>query len=104
MSPYTAIFSPAFLRDLEINDTYISEEMFLEVLTERVAAMLDNKLDFFLSLLYRLDVAEADIKRVLSGGENNVDPPRALAKLILERQKNRLATREKYKSRSSEEE
>lgn len=91
------IFPPALLRDLEMDDNYISEEMFLDVLTEKVAFLLDSKLDFFLSLLYRLDIEEIHIKRVLTS-RDSIDPPRELAMLILKRQKDRIATREKYRS------
>lgn len=95
------LFPPSLMSDLEMDEDYISEEVFLSALTEKVAYLMDKKLDFFLSLLYRLDVKEVDIKKALLG-QDTISPPRALATLILERQKNRWATRQKYKNQSTE--
>ncbi len=95
------VFPPALLNDLEMEEDYISEEIFLSALTEKVAYLMDKKLDYFLSLLYRLDVKEVDIKKALLG-QDTISPPRALAALILERQKNRLATRQKYRNQPSD--
>ena len=73
----------------------ISEAELLDILTSQVAFLMDRKLDYLLSLLYRLDVLEPKIKAVLYNQEI-IEPARGLAKLILERQKERVATRSKY--------
>jgi len=79
----------------------IGEEEFLEALSERVAYMLDNQTDFLMSLLYRLDVLEYKINLALS--PLAVEPPHvALARLILDRQKERIATRKQYDSQEDD--
>jgi hypothetical protein len=50
-----------------------------------------------MSYLYRLDVLEVKINAVLSPIAI-VSPIEGLARLILERQKERIATKQKYKS------
>lgn len=73
----------------------VSEDELLDILTGQVEYLMDRRLDYLLSLLYRLDVLEPKIKAVLYNQEL-IAPARGLAKLILDRQKERVATREKY--------
>ncbi len=89
------------LQQLEMTEdnNFINEEQFLQALTEKVSYFLEYRLDFFLSLLYRLDVLEVDIKRALM---SNINPSEALAKLIIERQKQRLKTKATYSQNSLE--
>ena len=63
-----------------------------QALTDRIAQMLDHEMDLLFSTLYRLDVLEYKIKAVLSGstGENI---PSGLARLVIERQKEKMKTR-----------
>ena len=75
-------------RDFEIeikDEKTISEEELLEVLSQQVAYMLDHRLDFLLSLMYRLDVYEEKINQALSP-HSPIPPHLGLAHLILERQ------------------
>ena len=58
--------------------------------------MIEYKMDYLLSLLYRLDVLEHKINHVLSPVAIDL-PAVGLAKLILERQKLRVATKQEYK-------
>lgn len=62
----------------------------------RVAQLLDRDPNLLFSYLYRLDVLEKDLKMAFSGlvNMNAVD---AIAELIMERQKDRLETKLKYK-------
>ncbi|MBT8218862.1 MAG: hypothetical protein KJP00_03510 [Bacteroidia bacterium] len=87
------------LKDFEIESTHedISEEELLDLLTEQVAYLIDRRLDFLLSLLYRLDIEEKKIKVVLYN-QDLIEPARGLAQLILDRQKERNRTKEKYKT------
>jgi hypothetical protein len=73
-----------------------NEAELLLLISERVAWFLENDKDLLLSYLYRLDIDMKKITEVLSqtGGEA---AHIALGKLILERQKQRVATREKYR-------
>ncbi len=64
----------------------------MEQLIATVAEWLQDRPDFLLSLLYRLDVDETPIKIALSGP----DPATAIAGLIVTRQKKRLQTRSHF--------
>lgn len=74
----------------------ISEEDLLEVIRARVAHMLDTEPELLMSYLYRLDVLEKDLKKVLDKS-SKVAPVDGLSQLILDRQILRQATKEKYK-------
>ena len=82
--------------ELETSKESLSEEELLDLLTEQVAYMIEYKMDYLLSLLYRLDVLEHKINHALSPVAIDM-PAVGLAKLILERQKQRVATKEEYK-------
>ena len=75
----------------------VSESELLDILTERVAYLLDHNADFLFSLLYRLDVDEAKINVALSP-TNPFLPGESLARLIIERQKQRIKTKEHYRN------
>jgi len=66
-------------------------EDLINALAERVAYMLDKEPGLLFSTLYRLDVLEHKINAVLHGSSE--DPARGLARLIVERQKEKLKTR-----------
>ncbi len=70
------------------------EEKLITLLATRVAEMLDHEPDLLFSTLYRLDVLEYKINAVLHSGE---DPARGIARLIVERQKEKLETRSKWR-------
>ena len=73
-----------------------TEDELLQLISERVAWFLENDKDLLLSYLYRLDIDMKQIAEVLSrAGEEAAHI--ALGRLILERQKQRMATREKYR-------
>ena len=87
--------------ELETNKDTLSEQELLALLTEQVEYMIQYKMDYLLSLLYRLDVLEHKINHALSPVA--IDPPAVgLAKLILERQKLRVATKQEYKPKVQE--
>ena len=74
----------------------LDEEQLHRALSARIAEMLEHEIDLLLSTLYRLDVFERKIKDVLSGrtGEGVAE---GLARLVIERQKEKIETRRKYK-------
>ena len=83
--------------ELSPNDAPISEEELLNLLTEEVGLMIETRLDFLLGLMYRLDIDEMKIRKALAFG--NEDAPNiALAKLILQRQKQRVLSKKMYKT------
>ena len=88
------------LRDFELDEpkTALTEQELLEYLAEAIGYMIEHKLDFLLSLLYRLDVSEQKINYALLPG-NEDDANIALAKLVLERQKLRVATKRAYREK-----
>ncbi|MEZ5055560.1 MAG: hypothetical protein R2879_00845 [Saprospiraceae bacterium] len=88
--------------ELSTDKDQMSEEEFLAILAERMEYMIEYRMEFLLSLMYRLDIAEHKINFALS--PLAADPPAlGLAKLVVERQKERLATKQQYKSKDVEE-
>lgn len=74
----------------------LTEEDLFAILCDEVALMIETRMDFLLSLMYRLDVEEYKINAVLS--PDYPEPANVgLAYLILERQKQRMFTKKHYK-------
>jgi hypothetical protein len=73
-----------------------SEEELLALLAERIGEMLEQRPEYLMSLLYRLDVLERKIVPVM-----RPDAPEpanwGLARLVLERQKERAETKRTVK-------
>jgi galactose-1-phosphate uridylyltransferase len=77
-----------------------SEEELFQMLSDRISWLIEHNMEYLLSLLYRNDVAESKIHFALSPFEK--DPANvALAKLVMERQKQRLATKQQYGKQDS---
>lgn len=74
----------------------LHESELLNAIARRVQELLDTDKGLLLSYMYRLDIEERKIADAL---ENQGDEPIALvlAKLIFQRQKDRLATKKKYR-------
>jgi hypothetical protein len=90
----TALVAQPF--DLKLSEAPESEALLLSVLSERIAEMLEIEPEFLMSLLYRLDVLEKRILPVLA--PDAPEPAHiGLARLVIERQKQRLATRRNIK-------
>jgi hypothetical protein len=70
----------------------LDEDTLLRLLTERVAWMIDHQLEQLLSLMYRMDINEAEVHAALSP-LSPIPPHLGLATLILERQKRRVYTK-----------
>lgn len=73
-----------------------SDEDLLRLLSDQIAYMIEYRMEYLLSLLYRNDVEEVKINFALSPlcpEPANI----ALAQLVLARQKERLATKQAYK-------
>ncbi len=73
-----------------------SEEELLALLAERIAEMLERQPEYLLSLLYRLDVLEPKINQALHPAAPEM-PALGLARLVLERQQQRLLTKRTIK-------
>ncbi len=74
----------------------MTEQELLGALANQIAYFIEYRMDFLLSLMYRLDIPEAKVNFALSP-EHPLPPNMALAKLVLERQKERVNTRIVYK-------
>lgn len=86
---------------LENPEREMTEEELLQLLSDVIAHMIERKLDFLLSLLYRLDVEEHKINIALAPTSN--EPANvALARLVLERQKQRVFTKQFYQQKADE--
>ena len=78
--------------ELESASVPASEAELLALLAERIEEMLQHRPDYLMSLLYRLDVLEIKIRPVIH--PSAVEPPHiGLARLVLERQKQRAETK-----------
>lgn len=87
------------IRDFEIerkeNNTMSEQELF-DMLADQIAYMIEYRLEFLLSLMYRLDIDEAKVNEALSPG-NETPANVALARIVLDRQKQRAFTKRFYK-------
>ncbi len=72
----------------------LSEEAILEKLTERVMQLVNEGPDAFFQLMYRLDIPEK--KLMLVAGD--VDAARKIARMIYDRQLQKVRSREYYRN------
>lgn len=79
------------------NPENLSESDLYNAIKARVEYLLETNPELLMSYLYRLDVLEVKINAVLAP-DSPVAPIEGLSRLILERQKERIATKKKYKS------
>jgi len=78
-------------------------EEFIQMIADRVAELMESNMELFLNHLYRMDVDERKVNRMLLQAEQSEDSIYvAFARLIFERQKERLESRKKYKQQSSD--
>ena len=81
--------------NLQKKDSHSDKEM-IKLLADKVAQMLDEDPELLMSYLYRLDILEEKINAVLHQPKG-LSVPFGLATLIWERQKERIATKKRYK-------
>lgn len=87
--------------ELENTPPPADEAELLALVAERVADLLDKQPEYLMSLLYRLDVLEKKIRPVMHPGAP--EPANiGLARLILERQKQRAETKRTIKPKPLE--
>jgi len=86
------------LRDFELEEgeePIATEEDLLRLLADQIAGMIEYNLEVLLSNLYRLDVQEAKVNYALS--PHCPEPANvALARLVLQRQKQRAYTKKHF--------
>jgi len=92
----------AMIREpFELDAAPDSEAELLTLLADRIAEMLERRPEYLMSMLYRLDVLEEKIHPVM-----RPDAPEpanwGLARLVLERQKQRIETKKTVKPKPLE--
>ncbi len=86
---------------LEIGEDPISEQELFDLVANEVAYMLEHRLETLFSLLYRLDVSEKKTRAALAPtAEEHANI--AIARHIIERQKQRIFTKQHYKQSKSD--
>lgn len=87
--------------EIDLSQSSATDEEVLAVLSARIDTMLEAEPDLLMSLLYRLDIEEKAILQALEPGHHE-PAALALAKIVLERQKQRSATKKKIEVRPLE--
>ncbi len=85
-------------RDFEIDEAAaISETDLLQLLADRIDWFMSHRMEWLLSLLYQLDVAEENVNAALHPAAP--EPANVgLARLVLDRQKQRVHTKMTYRT------
>jgi hypothetical protein len=83
-----------------VEEAYLSEEDFLNALAPKVAYMLQYDSGVFFQLLYKMDVLESKLKIAMQ----SADVPMAIARLILERQMEKIISRRTNPASESQDE
>jgi len=81
---------------LEVSEIPQSEEELLDMLGDVVAYLIEKRLEYFMQILYSMDVDE-DIMRYAFSEEHNEPVNMVLARAILDRQKKKAQTKMEYK-------
>ena len=81
-------------------ESILDEKALLDLFTKRVEEMMRDDLDLLLSSLYRLDVEEHKIQQALRSA--TVPVAEGIARLIIERQKEKILTRKKYSGKGGD--
>jgi len=91
-------------QNLEINHALLQkvqdENELLNLLTKYIQEIIDSDFQYFLWLLYKIDVDEKKIKETIKKDPQNSSE--TIAKLIIERIKEKMKTREKFRNKDKE--
>jgi hypothetical protein len=88
-------------KDLQIDlATKISFERIKEKLVVHINHLINNDFEELLNILYRVDVSEAKLKTLL---KENAESASVIADLIIERQLQKIKTREQFKTSGKKE-
>ena len=82
--------------EVEIYDEVSKKRLIMDV-AERVEFFMENNMELFFNHLYRMDVNEQKVHNILYLSDTEDSVYVALAKLIVERQFQRLETKRKFK-------
>ena len=89
----TSIIDNHYPNEIVYNDI---DNDFLQVVAERVAELMESNMELFFNHLYRMDIDERQVHKILNFSEEE-SVYISIAKIIIERQKKRLETKRKYK-------
>jgi len=84
---------------LEVRTPPQSEEALLDLLGDVVAHLIEKRLEYFMQILYTMDVDE-DAMRYAFSDEHDEPVNMVLARIILDREKRKAETRLKYKPKT----
>jgi len=96
MEPHALIEDLRNSYELELRDVPTIGEL-EELLAEKVNTMIQTDFGALLQLLYRIDVNEVRLRRLLQENAGE-DAGRVIARLIIERQWQKIETRRQYRS------
>lgn len=81
--------------ELESGEEYLNEEDLLRMLIDHIDFLLEKRMEWLLSLMYRMDIDEAKVHAALLPTAE--EPANiGVAKLVLDRQKRRVQTKQAY--------
>ena len=90
-------------KDLQIElAAKISFEKIKEKLIERINYLINNNFEELINLLYKIDVNEAKLKKLLKENSDS-DAANIIADLIIKRQLEKIKTREQFKAANKKE-
>lgn len=82
--------------EIQPDETFLDEKMLFEALKIKISELLAYRPAYLFTLMYRIDISEKDVKAALSPSGKE-EPAEVLARLIIERQKERIAAKNEYK-------
>lgn len=85
----------------ELLEKIEDENQLLKLLTRYIQELIDTDFQYFLWMLYKIDVNENKVKETIK--KNPQNSSEIIAKLIIERVKEKIITREKYKAEDESE-
>lgn len=82
---------------IQVRDSDTEDEL-LHILSQRINALIECNFPLLISLLYRIDISEKKLKQLLQE-HKNTDAGNIIAHLILEREKQKIKSRQQYNRR-----
>ena len=90
------------IKNLQIEDSVAAQsgaDQF-EVLVEFIDDLIQNDFSRLLRILYRIDISEAKLKQKLNENKDvNVRSAKLIANLVIEREVEKIKSREKYRNK-----
>lgn len=85
----------------ELVEKATNESELIELIRQLVQELIDRDFEKLLLILYRLDINEVKVKQAIDLA-GPADAPLSIAQLILDREKQKIATRAKYNTGASD--